>query len=62
MLKIGVPALRIIASGFLISTLGVILSGAFEALGMGVRSLLVTLVRQFVLIPPLAFCLYPQSG
>lgn len=62
MLKIGVPALRIIASGFLISTLGVILSGAFEALGMGVRSLLVTLVRQFVLIPPIAYLLIPAIG
>ena len=62
MLAIGVPALRIIASGFLISTLGVILSGAFEAFGMGVRSLLVTLVRQFALIPPLSLILIPVIG
>lgn len=62
MLAIGVPALRIIASGFLISTLGVILSGAFEAFGMGVRSLLVTLVRQFALIPPLSLILIPIIG
>lgn len=62
MLAIGVPALRIIASGFLISTLGVILSGAFEAFGIGVRSLLVTLVRQFALIPPLSLILIPVIG
>lgn len=43
MMKIGVPMLRIIAAGFLISTVGCVLSGAFEALGKGVQSLAVSL-------------------
>ena len=38
MLAIGVPALRIISIGFIVSTIGVIYSGAFEALGRGMES------------------------
>ena len=60
--KIGVLALRILSSGFVVSTLGVILSGAFEALGMGIKSLLVTLTRQFVLIPLLSLVFMPFWG
>lgn len=44
----GVAALRIISIGFVISAVGVIYCGAFEALGMGIRSLIVSLIRQFV--------------
>ena len=62
MMEIGIPGLRILASGFLVSTFGVILPGAFEALGMGVRSLAITLVRQLILIPPLALALLPAMG
>ena len=62
MMEIGIPGLRILASGFLVSTFGVILPGAFEALGMGVRSLAITLVRQLILIPPLAIALLPAMG
>lgn len=57
MLTIGVPALRIICTGFLISTFGIIYSGAFEALGFGLKSLIVSLLRQFVIIIPLSFIL-----
>nr|WP_294493980.1 MATE family efflux transporter [uncultured Anaerosporobacter sp.] len=57
MLEIGVPALRIICLGFLISTFGIIYSGAFEALGMGFQSLTISLLRQFVIIIPLSFLL-----
>lgn len=62
MMEIGIPGLRILAAGFLVSTFGVILPGAFEALGMGVRSLAITLVRQLILIPPLAIALLPAMG
>ena len=57
MMKIGVPMLRIIAAGFLISTVGCVLSGAFEALGKGVQSLAVSLLRQLVIIIPLSIVL-----
>lgn len=57
MLSIGVPALRIISFGFLISSFGVIYSGAFEALGQGLPSLVISLLRQFVIILLLSFVL-----
>lgn len=43
----GIEALRIISAGFIISAVGVIYCGVFEALGMGMRSLIVSLIRQF---------------
>ena len=54
MLEIGVPMLRIIAGGFFISTVGCVLSGAFEALGKGGQSLAISLLRQLVIIIPLS--------
>lgn len=57
MLSIGVPMLRMIAAGFLVSTVGCVLSGAFEALGMGVQSLIVSLLRQLLIIIPLSMVL-----
>ena len=62
LVEIGVPALRIIAAGFILSTLGVILPGAFEALGMGIHSLSVTLIRQLILIPVLSLAFMPSLG
>ena len=62
MLEIGVPMLRIIAIGFIISTVGCVLSGAFEALGKGVQSLVVSLLRQLVIIIPLSAVLAKTAG
>ncbi len=55
MLGMGVSAFRIICIGFLFSSFGVIVAGAFEALGKGGHSLIISLLRQMVIIPPLAF-------
>lgn len=57
MLDMGVRAFRIICVGFIFSALGVIIAGAFEALGMGGHSLIISLLRQMMIIPPLAFLL-----
>lgn len=62
MLEIGVPMLRIIAIGFIISTVGCVLSGAFEALGKGVQSLVVSLLRQLIIIIPLSAVLSKNAG
>lgn len=62
MLSIGVQALQIISCGFIVSTVGIILSGAFEALGKGGRSLTVSLLRQLLILPPLAFLLSKWIG
>lgn len=62
MTSIGVPMLRMIAAGFLISTVGCVLSGAFEALGKGVQSLVVSLLRQLLVIIPLSMVLSRVMG
>ena len=62
MFEIGVPMLRIIAIGFIISTVGCVLSGAFEALGKGVQSLVVSLLRQLIIIIPLSAVLSKTAG
>lgn len=62
MLEIGVPALQIISCGFLISSFGVIYSGAFEALGFGIKSLVISLSRQFVILIPLSYVLSRFMG
>ena len=41
--RYGVQAFRIICVGFIFSALGVIIAGAFEALGMGGHSLIISL-------------------
>ena len=58
MMRLGVPMLRIISLGFVVSTVGCVLSGSFEALGQGLHSLLISILRQLVIIVPLSalFC------
>lgn len=56
-IKVGTSALRIISLGFVISTISTVLCGAFEALGKGMLSLRVSLVKSLVIIPPAAFIL-----
>lgn len=53
----GITALRIISPGFVMSALSVIASGAFEGLGMGAKSLKISLMRYALIIIPIAFCL-----
>ena len=52
--EIGRTALRIISPGFVMSTVSVIASGAFEGLGMGLKSLKISLMRYAVIIIPIA--------
>ncbi len=53
----GITTLRIISPGFVMSALSVIASGAFEGLGMGAKSLKISLMRYALIIIPIAFCL-----
>lgn len=55
--EIGRTALRLISPGFVMSTVSVIASGAFEGLGMGLKSLKISLMRYVVIIIPIAFVL-----
>ena len=57
MLAIGIPALRIISINFIFAGYGVISSSLFQALGHGMLSLWVSLLRQLVFLLPAAFLL-----
>ncbi len=55
MLAIGVPAMRILSPSFLLAGISVINGSYFQALGNGVYSMLVSILRQLVLLLPLAY-------
>lgn len=57
MLEIGVPALRIISLSFLLAGFGIVCSSVFQALGHGMLSLIVSVLRQLVVLLPAAFIL-----
>lgn len=57
MLAIGVPALRIISLHFLLAAVSIILSSAFQALGKGMYSLIMSASRQLVVLLPTAYLL-----
>ena len=56
-IQAGGLALRIISSGFIVSSISVTASGALEGLGKGVQSLLISLMRYVIIIMPAAFIL-----
>lgn len=62
LMDVGVTALRIISLGFIVSSFSVIFVGVFEAIGKGPQSLVITLIRQLVVIVPLAFLLSKYFG
>ncbi len=55
MLKIGVPALRIISLSFLFAGYCIIVGSVFQALGNAVYSLIVSAARQLFVILPVAY-------
>ena len=57
LLEIGVPALRIICTCFLFAALGIVCSTLFQAVGRGIYSLIVSLMRQLVVLVPAAWIL-----
>jgi len=57
LLAIGVPALRIISYSFLLAGFCIVSGSVFQALGHGVLSLTVSVVRQLVVLLPVAFLL-----
>ncbi len=57
MLRIGVPALRIICISFLPAAFGIVCGTAFQALGYAVYSMFVSMARQLVVLLPAAFLL-----
>lgn len=62
LMKIGVPALRIISLSFPTAAIGITFSGTFQALGKGTYSLIMSCVRQLLLLLPIAWVLASISG
>ena len=57
MLSIGVPALKIISLSFVFAGYCVVASATFQALGEGIQSMIVSIVRQLVVLLPAAWLL-----
>ena len=62
LLAIGVPALRIISFSFLIAGFCIVSGSVFQALGHGVLSLTVSVVRQLVVLLPMGWLLARLDG
>ena len=62
MLQIGIPALRIIAVHFMLAGVSIVCMSAFQALGHGMLSLWVSLIRQLIVLLPTAFVLSKVIG
>jgi len=61
MLKIGIPALRIISTAFIFAGYCIIIGSVFQALGKAWYSMIVSLARQLFVLLPVAWLL-AQSG
>lgn len=55
MLEIGVPAFRTVALCFIPAAVGIVASTLFQAIGMGTKSLMISILRQLVIILPAAW-------
>lgn len=62
MLRIGVPALRIISIHFPIAGIGIGCSSVFQALGFSVYSMIMSLVRQLIVLIPCAYLIGALTG
>lgn len=57
MMEIGVPALRIISLHFPLAAIGIVFSSFYQALGNGIYSMWVSLIRQLIVLLPAAWLL-----
>jgi len=57
MLRVGIPALRIIGSTFLFAGVCIAMGSVFQALGYGIYSMIVSFARQLVVLLPAAYIL-----
>ncbi len=57
MLKIGIPAIRIIAPSFIGAAISITLSSVFQAFSSAVYSMIVAFMRQLVILLPVAYLL-----
>ena len=57
MLRIGVPALRIISLSFVLAGISIMLGTVFQAIGNAVISLWIQVIRQLIVLVPVAYAL-----
>ncbi|MDO5015002.1 MAG: MATE family efflux transporter [Clostridia bacterium] len=57
MMRIGIPAFRIIGLSFLFAGIDIILSSTFQSLGKPLRALLISFIRQMVVLMPVMYLL-----
>lgn len=62
MMQIGVPALRIISLSFVFAGVSITVVSVFQALGNGIYSLIISIVRQLVIILPVAYLFAKMIG
>lgn len=62
MLRLGIPALRTISLCFLPAAVGIVFSTFFQAVGSGGKSLMVSMLRQLVILMPVAYLLSWSEG
>ena len=62
MLRVGVPALRIISLSFPLAGFGIGAGAVFQALGFSVYSMVISLIRQLVVLIPCAYLISMLTG
>ena len=62
MLRLGVPALRIISISFPLAGFGIGAGSVFQALGYSVYSMIISLIRQLVVLIPCAYAIGWMTG
>ena len=62
MTDIGIVAMRIISSSFLLAAIGIILSTVFQAVGRGVYSMIMSICRQLAILLPVAWLIARLTG
>ena len=62
LIEVGVPALRIVSLCFIPAAASILFTTLFQAVGKGIRSLLMSFCRQLVLILPIALILSMLFG
>ena len=62
MTDIGMVAMRIISSSFLLAAIGIILSTVFQAVGRGTYSMIMSICRQLVILLPVAWLIARLTG
>lgn len=62
MFRIGIPALRIISLSFIFAGFCIIVTSVFQALGNGIYSMIVSFVRQLIVILPVSYLLAKFFG